>query len=169
MSRKIKVYTDGACKSNGNNGKGGWGVVVYDENFIWNSFGGKKNTTNQEMELQAVNQALRICPVGFEIEIIADTMYVLQGLVSGGKNGIIETKNNKPYFSGWVGAWRAKGWVKSDGGAIKHLNLWKEIVQRCENHIENGSTLTLTWIKGHSGDEGNDRADELANLGVKSL
>lgn len=165
--KSLKVYTDGACK--GNPGVGGWGVVAYDDKFIWSSYGGKRKTTNQEMELQAMNQALRICPVGYEIEIVADTMYVLQGLVAGGKNGVIENKNGKVYFSGWVGAWRAKGWVKSDGGAIKHLALWKEIVERCENHIKNGSTLALSWIKGHSGNEGNDKADELANLGVKSV
>ena len=166
--RSLKVYTDGACK--GNPGIGGWGVVIYDDNFVWTSCGGKKKTTNQEMELQAVNQALRICPEGCDIEIIADTMYVLQGLVSGGKSGTIErNKNGKIHFSGWTGAWRAKGWVKADGGAIKHLELWKEIVQRCETHVEMGSKLTLTWIKGHSGDKENDKADELANLGIKKF
>jgi len=166
--QKIKAYSDGACK--GNPGPGGWGVIVYDENTEWMTYNGKKKTTNQEMELQAMNEALRICQFGNDIELFSDSMYVLQGLVQGGKKGVLDRKENgKVWFTGWVGAWRAKGWVKSDGGAIKHLDLWKSIVNRCEDHMANGSKLTFTWVKGHSHDKGNDMADKLANLGIGKL
>jgi len=167
--RSLKVYCDGACKKNDirdSLGVGGWGVVIYDDNFTWNAYGGKKNTTNQEMELQAMNQALRVSSVGLEIELFSDSMFVLQGLILGGKHSVLTKKSD---ISGWVKKWRSKGWVKADGSAIKHLELWKLIVEKCENHLENGSKITLTWVKGHSDSVGNDRADELANLGVKSV
>lgn len=179
MRRIVNAFCDGACK--GNPGYGGWGAVVFetpiDENspeIHWIAYGGAKKTTNQEMELQAMFECLRICPFNSDIKITGDNQYVLKGLVNGGVSGHVKRSSPKGpvIFTGWIGGWRPKGapgggaWKKADGKPPMHLELWKAIALLCEKHIESGSTLEFAWTKGHAGDEGNELADQLANLGA---
>ena len=170
MRRTINAFCDGACK--GNPGYGGWGAVAIeateDHDIQWIAYGGKKKTTNQEMELQAMFECLRICPFNSDIKITGDNQTVLKGLVNGGISGEVKrTSENGPVvFTGWIGMWRAKGWKKADGKPPSSLELWKAVALLCEKHIESGSTLEFAWVAGHSGDYGNELADDLSNLGA---
>lgn len=170
-SRKnITGYCDGACK--GNPGRGGWGCTYRYETetaiIEWTFYGGQRHTTNGEMELKAMYKLLKYIPVGNDITIYSDNKYVLDGMISGGKDGRVSSRKlgNDVVFTGYLTGWIAKGWKKAQGDAVKHISLWKKIVARCQEHISGGSTLHLLWVKGHSGDEGNDLADLLANFGV---
>lgn len=187
MRRIINAFCDGACK--GNPGIGGWGAVAIETTedgkgveIHWLAYGGSKKTTNQEMELRAMFECLRICPFNSDIKITGDNQYVLKGLVKGGVSGTV--KKNSPkgpvVFTGWIGSWKPKPngfpdgfpdgkWKKADGKPPSNLELWKAIALLCEKHIESGSTLEFAWVKGHSGDEGNELADQLANLGVSEI
>lgn len=175
MRRVITAFCDGACK--GNPGVGGWGAVAIEidgetlTEINWVAYGGKKKTTNQEMELQAMFECLRVCPFNSDIKIKGDNQYVLKGIINGGISGSV--KRNSPdgpvVFTGWIGSWRPRRegpWKKADGKTPSHLELWKAIALLCEKHIESGSTLEFEWVKGHSGDPGNELADQLANLGA---
>lgn len=184
MRRVVNAFCDGACK--GNPGYGGWGAVAMESTtegpeIHWIAYGGAKKTTNQEMELQAMFECLRICPFNSDIKITGDNQYVLKGLVNGGVSGHVKRSSPKGpvIFTGWIGGWRPKSalsgtskgapsgaWKKADGKPPMHLELWKAIALLCEKHIESGSTLEFAWTKGHAGDEGNELADQLANLGA---
>lgn len=169
----LKVYTDGACKVNP--GRGGWGVVYYlkrsNITISVHNFGGKMKTTNQEMELTAFLEALKLSPKNSDLLIHIDSKYVLNSLIKGNE-GYIECKKRKmgndvdPIFTGWLNAWIKNGWKKKDGKTISHEKLWKDVVCQCKNHLQYGSTIKCIWVKGHSGNKGNDMADILANLGV---
>lgn len=179
MSKRLKItaYTDGACK--GNPGRGGWGVAFsfYTKKNVkvtWTHYGGKMVTTNQEMELTGFLEALDLCPKGSDITVYSDSSYVLSSLVNGGKEGTVEMQKRKMdgkptgkvIYTGWLGGWIQNGWKKKDGKAIKHVEIWKNVAYQCESHLKLGSSLKFIWVKGHSGDEGNELADKLANIGV---
>jgi len=161
-------FSDGACK--GNPGPGGWGIVMIVENekaeVRWTKYGGSKHTTNQEMELRAFYEMLVMMPKNNDIVIYTDSTYVLKPLINGKFGCITAGPGRKAVFSGYMSKWITNGWKKVDGGKISHLDLWKSVVSECQGHISQGSTLKLEWVKGHSGVEGNELADQLANLGV---
>ena len=171
--RKIEAFCDGACK--GNPGYGGWGVAVFEtvngNDFCWQRYGGKKMTTNQEMELKAMLEALKLCSKGAQIKITGDNQTVLKGLINGGVSGTITSKKGNAVFSGWIGGWTktsgiSGSWKKADGKPPSSLELWRCVAQECNEHIKAGSTLEFAWTKGHNGDPGNELADELANKGA---
>jgi ribonuclease HI len=146
-------------------------VVIRDTDlatFQWVNYGGKQQTTNNEMELKGALETLRLCPVGHDITLYMDTQYFLKGVINGGIDGsIAKSKLGKGVvFTGWVNGWMSRGWTKADGKKVLNLELWKQIVGAIEQHIAGGSTLHFQWVKGHSGVEGNELADSLANLGV---
>ena len=157
---KTHVYTDGACK--GNPGKGGWGWVEYrilpsGTTLEFSDYGGSQNTTNNRMELTAVIDFLECAPAGSEQSyfIHSDSQYVLNGLVKNG-NGVLRIPRQ---YSGWLGKWLREGFKKNE-------DLWKELDTAVRCHIVKGTRLEFGYVAGHSGDKGNDRADELANMGV---
>jgi ribonuclease HI len=164
------IYCDGACK--GNPGPGGWGCYVrYDFGTrsddihtpsIWSKYGGEIDTTNNRMELMAIIESLKLVRKGIEITIFMDTSYGLNGIIKG-KEGSLTKKG---VFPGWLGNWLKKDWKTANGAPVKNKDLWEAIIDICGIHIDAGSKLKFKWIKGHSGNEGNDKADELANLGV---
>lgn len=159
------VYTDGACK--GNPGKGGWGWVEYSttaKNTIeFNDCGGSKNTTNNKMELTAIIEFLKGATVSDSYIIHSDSQYCLKGLLSGGKGKmtINSKQKGKPYYTGWM-----KGWIARNFKNVKNVPLWKALDKQIRKHLYKNTQLEFRYVKGHSGDIGNDRADELANLGV---
>jgi ribonuclease HI len=156
---QIHVYTDGACK--GNPGKGGWGWVEYrilsnGTTLEFFNYGGDRATTNNKMELTAVIEFLKDAPEGGDYFIHSDSLqYVLKGLVKDG-NGVLRTPG---VYSGWMGGWLRKGFKKN-------AEYWKALNVIIQRHLKAGTALEFGYVAGHSGDPGNDRADQLANMGV---
>lgn len=137
-----KVYTDGACL--GNPGPGGWAWIVDDDRF---HSGGEARTTNQRMELTAVIRALET----FEgdVEIHSDSTYV------------VNCFNNN-----WWKRWLATGWRNSKGDPVANSDLWKALLPLV---LDQGRKVEFYWVKGHSGDELNERADRLAQAEAKKF
>ena len=135
------MYTDGACK--GNPGIGGWGVFIQRENDQSDLYGFDLKTTNNKMELKAVIEGLKIINPKTNVTIITDSQYV--------KNGINQ----------WIFNWKKNGWKTAAKKPVKNIDLWKELDDLVENH-----SVDWEWVKGHSGNPGNERADQLANKGI---
>ena len=135
------AYTDGACS--GNPGPGGWGVWLKAGQHEKELCGGEKNTTNQRMELQAAIEALKALKKPSSITIVTDSKYVLNGITD------------------WIHGWKKKGWKNSKKEAVANRELWEALDALNQIH-----DVDWQWVKGHSGDEGNDKADELARQGI---
>ena len=143
MSHKIIAYTDGACS--GNPGPGGWGVWLRAGTHEKELCGGEKDTTNQRMELQAAIEALKALKKPSVITIVTDSKYVLNGITD------------------WIQGWKKKGWKNSKKEPVANRELWEVLDALNQKH-----DVDWQWVKGHSGDEGNDKADELARQGIPS-
>jgi ribonuclease HI len=141
---KIEIYTDGACK--GNPGVGGWGAVLIAGTKEKELFGGEKETTNNRMELMAVIQALTVLKRPCEIVLHTDSQYVLKGITE------------------WIKGWKAKGWKTAARTPVKNVDLWQALDQAQAVH-----KIEWKWVRGHTGDPGNEHADQLANRGVESV
>ncbi len=139
----VTVYTDGACK--GNPGPGGWGAWLSSKGKEMELFGGEMNTTNNRMELTAVIEALASLKRSCEVHIYTDSQYVRQGITE------------------WIHNWKKRGWKTADNKPVKNADLWQRLDALRELH-----RVDWRWVKGHSGDPGNERADMLANRGVES-
>jgi len=144
MTDFVIIYTDGACK--GNPGPGGWGVILSYKGIIKELFGGDPDTTNNRMELMAAIQALETLTQPCSVRINTDSKYVLQGITE------------------WMSNWKKRGWKTASRTPVKNEDLWRRLDAAIQRH-----DIEWTWVKGHSGDKNNDRADELANLGIASL
>ena len=139
-SSKIEVFTDGACK--GNPGPGGWGVFIRGDKEA-KFFGGESNTTNNRMELTAIIKALMILKDQYDLIIYTDSKYVIDGI------------------SSWIVKWKKNGWKTASKSSVKNADLWIEL-----DELAGKFDIEWVWVKGHSGDPGNERADALANRGV---
>ena len=140
---EVQIYTDGACK--GNPGPGGWGAWLKSGATEKEIFGGELVTTNNRMELEAVIEGLSALKRPCRVVIYLDSQYVRQGITE------------------WIHGWKAKGWRTSTKQPVKNAELW----QRLDKLVhESGHQIEWRWVKGHSGDPGNERADMLANKGV---
>ena len=140
---KYKIYTDGACA--GNPGPGGWGAVIFDQdNKQKNISGSEKNTTNNRMELLAAIMSLKKIKTNSEVVIFTDSIYV--------KNGITE----------WMKNWKKNGWKNSSKKPVKNKDLWVKLDKLCE-----ANSVSWKWVKGHSSNEFNNLADELATKAIK--
>ncbi|MBS3179766.1 MULTISPECIES: ribonuclease HI [unclassified Pseudoclavibacter] len=139
----VVMYTDGACK--GNPGPGGWGVWLKSGDHERELFGGELNTTNNRMELKAVIEGLSALKKPCNVALYLDSQYVRKGITE------------------WIKGWKAKGWKTASKQPVKNAELWKELDSLVE---DSGHTIEWRWVKGHSGDVGNERADMLANKGV---
>jgi ribonuclease HI len=138
----IKIYTDGACK--GNPGPGGWGALIIYATEEKEIYGGENLTTNNRMELKAVIMALGEINSGRDITIFTDSSYVQKGI------------------SEWIFKWKQNGWRSSNRKPVKNKDLWVDL-----DDISSKFTIKWEWVKGHSGDPGNERADYLANKGCE--
>ena len=141
MSEIIDVYTDGACK--GNPGPGGWGALLRWNGHEKELFGGELNTTNNRMELRAVIEALAALKSDSSVRLHTDSKYVLDGITT------------------WIHNWKKRGWKTAGKKPVKNVDLWQQLDDLALQY-----TITWVWVKGHSGHDGNERADELANRGV---
>ena len=141
---RIKIYTDGACR--GNPGRGGWGVFIINGQESKKIFGGKIETTNNEMELMAALKGLESFNSPTDVDLSTDSKYVMDGI------------------NDWIHNWKRNGWKTANKKPVKRSNLWMEL-----DKLNSFHDVKWYWVKGHSGDIGNDMADELANQGIDSL
>lgn len=144
MTERVIIYTDGACR--GNPGPGGWGVVLNYKGKTKELYGGERETTNNRMELMAAIMALEALNRPCTVQLNSDSVYVIKGI------------------SEWLGNWKKRGWLTADKKPVKNEDLWRRLDAAIGGH-----DIEWQWIKGHSGHDGNDRADALANRGIDSL
>ena len=144
MTDTVIIYTDGACR--GNPGPGGWGVILNYKGTIKELYGAEKHTTNNRMELMAAIQALETLTKPCSVRLNSDSSYVLKGITD------------------WMPNWKKRGWLTAAKTPVKNEDLWRRLDAVIAKH-----KVEWKWVKGHSGDTGNDRADALANLGIDSL
>ena len=144
MRKEITIFTDGACS--GNPGKGGWGAVLLFQDNEKHLSGSEKLTTNNKMELKATIEALKSLKHPCKIKLYTDSKYV--------KNGITE----------WIINWKKNGWKTANKKPVSNKELWIELDELTLN-----KKITWNWVKGHSGDPGNERADQLANFGADNV
>tara|TARA_A100001388_G_scaffold274347_1_gene257834 strand:- start:12321 stop:12752 length:432 start_codon:yes stop_codon:yes gene_type:complete len=142
--KTVIIYTDGACR--GNPGPGGWGVLIKYKEHSKEMYGGDASTTNNKMELTAAIEALKEIKEPCEIILYTDSKYVLKGIEE------------------WIHNWKKRGWKGSNRKPVKNIELWKKLDELRDKH-----TIKWNWVKGHSGDPGNETADMLANRGIDEL
>lgn len=138
---EVIIYTDGACK--GNPGPGGWGAWLSSGMHEKELSGGESQTTNQRMELTAAIEALSALTKPCAVVLYTDSKYVLEGITS------------------WINGWKRNGWKNSARQPVKNADLWQKLDEAAARH-----DIEWRWVKGHSGDLGNERADALANAGA---
>jgi len=144
VSERVVIYTDGACK--GNPGPGGWGALMRWGSHEKELFGGEARTTNNRMELTAVIEALSALRQRASVAVYTDSEYVKNGITS------------------WIHNWKLRGWRTADKKPVKNVDLWQRLDQLAAAH-----DVRWHWVRGHDGDPGNERADELANQGVAGV
>ncbi len=144
MSARVEIFADGACR--GNPGPGGWGALLCygeHERELW---GGEAHTTNNRMELTAVICAAEVLQRPSRLRIVTDSQYVMHGMTQ------------------WLAGWKRRGWRTADGKPVKNQDLWQRLDRLLEPH-----QVEWTWVRGHTGHPGNERADALANRGIDEL
>ena len=142
--KKVTIYTDGACR--GNPGPGGWGVVLNYDGHEKHLFGGEQNTTNNRMELMAAINALKALKVPCNVDLYTDSKYVMKGIEE------------------WLANWKLKQWKTAAKKDVKNKDLWQLLDKETQRH-----NINWSWVKGHSGNPGNELADALANRGIDNL
>jgi ribonuclease HI len=142
---KIIIYTDGGCR--GNPGIGGWGVWLRYGDHDKKLKGSQQDTTNNQMELLAAIKALEVIKSSkIAIDLYTDSKYVMTGI------------------NEWIHGWKIKGWKTTNKKPVKNVELWQRLDKLNQQH-----NVDWYWVKGHSGDEGNEMADLLANQAMDEL
>ena len=140
---EIFAYTDGACS--GNPGPGGWGALLIYADHQKEIMEGAFETTNNRMELTAAIEALKALSEPCTVTLHTDSTYVKDGITK------------------WIDNWKNNGWRTAAKKPVKNADLWKDLDLAVKQH-----TIEWKWVKGHNGDAGNERADELANIGLNN-
>nr|WP_233347707.1 ribonuclease HI [Hyphobacterium indicum] len=136
----ITIHTDGACS--GNPGPGGWGALLEWKGHEKELYGGEAETTNNRMELMAAICALESLKRPSTVRLVTDSVYVRDGVTK------------------WIHGWKKNGWKTAAKKPVKNEDLWRRLEEAARRH-----DVRWDWIKGHSGDPGNERADALAVKG----
>lgn len=146
----ITIYTDGGCDPNP--GPGGWAAVLQFQidykRYHKKISGGNLSTTNNRMEIVAVIEALKLLKKSYDVTIFSDSQYVVKS-IGNWDSGLQKT--------GWLMGWAKNGWRKKNG-VLSNVDLWKEIYKLVKKH----KSITMKWVKGHSGNKFNELCDELA-------
>jgi len=142
---KIIIYTDGACS--GNPGPGGWGAILMYKDNKKEISGGKKDTTNNIMEITAVIEGLKMLKFPCEVEVYSDSAYVVNA-----------------FNQHWTDNWIKNNWKTSDKNPVKNKELWQELIELTNLH-----KVQFIKVKGHADNEFNNRCDELARNEIKKL
>ncbi|WP_303871339.1 RNase H family protein [Acetobacterium wieringae] len=141
----IHLYTDGGCRGNGKEGENLGaigGVLIYPEKNVTKEYRrAYENTTNNQMELLAVIEGLKLLKESCEVHIYSDSAYVVNA-----------------YLQNWIGAWKAKNWTRGKAGALKNREIWIELDQLVNRH-----KVIFHKVKGHADNPYNNRADLLVN------
>lgn len=141
MTDPVEVWTDGACS--GNPGPGGWGAILSYKGKERELSGGEALTTNNRMELMGAISALETLTRPCTVALHTDSQYLRQGINS------------------WIHGWKKNGWKTADRKPVKNEELWKRLDAALKQH-----KIEWKWVKGHAGDEMNERADALARAGM---
>jgi ribonuclease HI len=141
---EVTIYTDGACR--GNPGPGGWGALLLSGSTERALSGAVLETTNNRMELTAAIEALQALKRPVQATLFTDSKYVCTGIEA------------------WLPQWKARGWRTADRKPVKNQDLWEALDAARTPHL-----VHWRWVKGHSGNEGNERVDELANEAIDAL
>jgi len=140
----VDIWTDGACS--GNPGPGGWGAVLRYGETEKEISGAEAATTNNRMELMAAIEALSALKKPMQVRLHTDSKYVMDGVTK------------------WIHGWKKNGWKTADKKPVKNDDLWRMLEAAAAKH-----QVEWKWVKGHSDDEMNNRADELARGAIKTL
>ncbi|TIN10628.1 ribonuclease HI [Mesorhizobium sp.] len=141
MTKRVEIFTDGACS--GNPGPGGWGAVLRFKGVTKELSGGEAATTNNRMELLAAISALNALKEPCAVDLYTDSNYVKDGIFS------------------WIDGWKRNGWKTAARQPVKNAELWQALDEARNRH-----QVIWHWVKGHAGHPENERADELARLGM---
>ena len=141
MTNRVVIWTDGACS--GNPGPGGWGAILRSGPHERELKGGEALTTNNRMELTAAIEALEALKRPSAVDLHTDSNYLKDGVTS------------------WLANWKRNGWRTSEKKAVKNEDLWRRLDAAVERH-----EIAWRWVKGHAGNEFNERADVLAREGM---
>jgi ribonuclease HI len=141
MTDAVEVWTDGACS--GNPGPGGWGAILSYKGKEKELSGGEAMTTNNRMELMGAISALETLTRPCTVALHTDSQYLRQGITA------------------WIHGWKRNGWKTADRKPVKNEELWKRLDAALGRH-----KIEWKWVKGHAGDEMNERADALARSGM---
>jgi ribonuclease HI len=137
----VSIWTDGACS--GNPGPGGWGAILRFGRHEKELKGGEARTTNNRMELTAAIEALESLTRPCAVSLHTDSQYLRRGVI------------------GWLDGWKRNGWRTTDRKPVKNEDLWRRLDAVGERH-----DIEWLWVRGHAGDEHNERADRLARQGM---
>lgn len=143
--KRVRIYTDGACK--GNPGPGGWAAVLLSGRHRKEIWGGEEKTTNNRMELRAASEALQEIREPAEVDLYTDSAYL--------KRGITE----------WLPRWKKNGWRRREGQRllpVANEDLWRDLDRLAQVHL-----VRFHWVAGHAGDAENERADHLARTAAE--
>ncbi len=140
---RVEIHTDGACS--GNPGPGGWGAVLRWGGQTRELSGFEPETTNNRMELQAAIAALEALKRPMTVEVFTDSNYLRQGITA------------------WLPAWKARGWRTADKRPVKNQDLWRRLESALARH-----RIAWRWVRGHSGNPDNERADRLAREAIRA-
>lgn len=142
--KEIVIYTDGACI--GNPGKGGWAAILFYKDLQKEIYGHKPHTTNNQMELMAVIEALKIIKTDSNtVKIYCDSLYVQDGITK------------------WIFNWKKNNWQTANKKAVKNIELWQELDKQTKRQH-----INWFWVKGHSGNKYNEIVDKLAYNAAKN-
>ncbi len=143
--QKVIIYTDGACS--GNPGPGGWGAILMAGDNKKEISGGKKDTTNNVMELTAALEALKLLKFPCEVDLYSDSAYLVNG-----------------FDKGWIYNWNKNNWQTANKEPVKNKEIWEAIYKMTKVH-----KIKFIKVKGHSDNEFNNRCDEMARNAIKKL
>lgn len=141
VGKRVEIFTDGACS--GNPGPGGWGAVMRYGDTEKELSGGEADTTNNRMELMAAIAALEALTRPMDVTLTTDSTYVKDGITK------------------WIHGWKRNGWKTAAKKPVKNADLWQRLEEATAKH-----QIEWAWVKGHAGHPENERADELARMGI---